>query len=363
MLKRQLSNLAGKANMASAQKVTDVPGVMEDHIKVPPAPLFLPINDRIPESVDPEKFASFNPVDRIKAIFDKHGEKAVQLASMQRTSGALMHLIHKAKVDVPILFFDTQYLHDETYELRDQFVKRYGLRIHSVKPELTPEQQDLKHGRDLWKSVDGQPKCCFMRKEKPLIDTLRQLNADCTLSGIMRTQGGARKNVQPVDHDLRLNTITYNPLFDWTNEQLHAYTNDNSIPVHKLYSQGYTSIGCKPCTTPVEAGEDDRAGRWRHLRAQTGATHAYCGMNYADMKPNANVPATASAKKGGYLSKKKSQPANPETTHTPTITLTPHKATEKSQPQSTNQKPKTLQRAFSTESINRTEQPSQETSK
>lgn len=383
LLKRQLSNLAAKA---SVPKVPEVPNVVEDNTIIkPPAPLFLPINENIPESVDPEKFASYTPVDRIKAIFDKHGSKAVQLASMQRTSGALMHLIYRAKADMPILFFDTQYLHQETYDLRDEFVKRYGLRIHSVLPELTPEQQDERYGKDLWKSVEGQPKCCYMRKEKPLVDTLRKLDADCTLSGVMRTQGGARKNIQCVDHDLRLNTITYNPLFDWSNEQLHSYTKENDIPVHKLYTMGYTSIGCKPCTTPVEAGEDDRAGRWRHLRSETGQTHAYCGMNYADMKPKTDVSATAqvvnaAVKKGGYWTKKnktsepttkggywtkRNKAAEPTTPApsmtrpdiTPTITLTPQRPdTQHEQTPTPKQPQKNFQRAFSTEATNNSEQ-------
>ena len=53
--------------------------------------------------------------------------------------------------------------------------------------------------------------------------------------------------------------------------------------MHPLHDAGYPSIGCYPCTTPVEPGEDARAGRWRHLRLLTPEPGpAYCGINFSD---------------------------------------------------------------------------------
>jgi 3'-phosphoadenosine 5'-phosphosulfate sulfotransferase (PAPS reductase)/FAD synthetase len=59
--------------------------------------------------------------------------------------------------------------------------------------------------------------------------------------------------------------VTFHPLFDWTHEQVDAYTEEHGLPVHPLYAENYLSIGCATCTTPVRPGEDRRAGRWRHL--------------------------------------------------------------------------------------------------
>jgi len=241
-------------------------------------------------SVDTVKFASLSPVDRIKYIHDIHGDKAIQLASMQRTSCVLMHLIHQANAGLPILFFDTEYLHQETYDLRDEFIHRYDLDITTIKPVITPEEQENLMGKELWSTVSGQPKCCYIRKEKPLADALKSMSVEATISGMMRAQGGARAKMDCIGHDTRTNVFTYNPLFDWTNKQLHDYTKEHNVPIHELYSQNYTSIGCKPCTTPVEKGEDDRAGRWRHLRELTGASHAYCGMNQTDNAPSVVPP-------------------------------------------------------------------------
>lgn len=263
-------------------------------------------------------FASYSPVDRIRLINDIHGNKAIQLASMQRTSGVLMHLIHRAQVDIPILFFDTELLHQETYDLRDEFIERFDLNITTVKAEISPQEQEATMGKDLWKTVAGQAKCCYTRKEKPLMDTLEKLSVQATISGMMQAQGGARKGMEGLSVDPRTGNIVYAPLFDWTNKMIHDYTQEHNIPVHALYSQNYKSIGCKPCTTPVKEGEDDRAGRWRHLREATGVSHAYCGMNATDTK--LRVPETP--KKGGYLSRKKKPVSSSSIAATSATTIT-----------------------------------------
>jgi phosphoadenosine phosphosulfate reductase len=251
-----------------------------------------------------EKFESLDPVDRVKAIYDMHGERAVQLSSMQKTAGVIMHLIHRAKVNIPILFFDTQYIHQETYDIKNAFQERYGLDIRTIKPELTVEQQDMIHGKDMWKTKAGQIQCCNMRKEKPLLAALEELNVEATLAGLMRTEGGARKNIIPVDIDPRNQNYLYYPIFDFNNQKIHDYTQEHNLPIHALYAQNYLSIGCVPCTTPVQPGEDARAGRWRHLRVE-GETHAYCGMNYTDVKRDTATPTTPKKAKRKPLFKRR----------------------------------------------------------
>lgn len=222
-------------------------------------------------------------MDRVKVIYDLHGSKAIQLASMQKTAGVIMHLIYRAKVDIPILFFDTQLLHQETYDIKNKFQERYGLDIRTIKPELTPEQQADVHGKELWLTKPGQIQCCGMRKEQPLLKAIKDIGATASLAGLTRKEGGARANLEPVDRDPRNGLALYYPIFDFNNAKIHDYNTEHDVPIHGLYEKNFLSIGCAPCTTPVLPGEDARAGRWRHLREE-GETHAYCGMNYADVK-------------------------------------------------------------------------------
>lgn len=255
--------------------------------------------------MSPERFAKLDPVDRVKAVYDTHGDKAVQLSSMQKTAGVIMHLIHRAKVPIPILFFDTQYIHQETYDIKNAFQARYDLNIVTIKPEFTVAAQDMVHGKDLYKTKEGQKQCCFLRKEKPLLEALTAMKVQATLAGLMRTEGGARSNIQPVGFDPRNETHLYYPIFDFNNQQIHDYNKEHNLPIHALYAKNFLSIGCEPCTTAVLPGEDARAGRWRHLRKED-ETHAYCGMNYSDVEPDAtNKPKKKPLFKKRPLFKKK----------------------------------------------------------
>lgn len=262
----------------------------------------LSVQDASPKTINPEEFTQMSPIERIQAIFEVHGEKAAQLASMQKTSGVLMHLIHSAGVSIPVLFFDTQYLFQETIDLKNEYAERFGLNIITITPQLSPEQQDRLYGTDLWKTRAGQVQCCYMRKEQPLMQTIENMGLQATLSGLMQKEGGARSSVKPMDTDPRANTTVYNPLFDWTNKEIHEYTKKHNLPVHQLYAKQFLSIGCAPCTTPVKPGEHPRAGRWRHLRKDNSLNDgAYCGMNHTDVAKKDETKNEGGAKKKSYL--------------------------------------------------------------
>jgi phosphoadenosine phosphosulfate reductase len=61
---------------------------------------------------------------------------------------------------------------------------------------------------------------------------------------------------------------------------------EHDIPYNPLHDQGYTSIGCWPCTRAVLFGEDDRAGRW----SGTGKTE--CGLHSLHDLPSLEVIQT-----------------------------------------------------------------------
>lgn len=230
--------------------------------------------------IDIDEFIAADALGRVRLIDRAHGRGALQLASMQKTSGVIMHLIHRAGASTRILFVDTQYHFPETLELRDEFAARYGLTIETVAPKQTPAEQIATYGVELYKTVDGQPICCNLRKEEPYLLAARGIEA--SISGLMRAEGGKRKNIPPISFDPRLNCLTIAPIFDWNRDKIEEYTREHDLPVHKLYALSYPSIGCAPCTTPVAPGEEERAGRWRHLRTDSGSQPQYCNINFSD---------------------------------------------------------------------------------
>lgn len=216
---------------------------------------------------------------RLRAIDATYGADAMLLASFQKPACVLIHLIAELGLQTTVAFVDTGFHFPETLALRDEYITRYGVPIATYSPELTPKEQEERYGLVLYDYVDGQPLCCEMRKEEPFLRAAKGKRA--TMNGLMAAEGGARGTLGPVGHDRRLGVPTFHPLFDWTFEAIDEYMATHGLPVHPLYAKDYLSIGCAPCTTPVLPGEDRRAGRWRHLRAE-GKRVLYCGINYSD---------------------------------------------------------------------------------
>lgn len=230
-------------------------------------------------SLSAEDLAALDAPGRLRAIDAAFGADAMLLTSMQKPACVLLHLVAELGLGISVAFVDTGLHFPETLALRDEYMARYGVRITTYSPELTPAEQEERYSLKLYDYVDGQPLCCEMRKEEPFLRAAQGKRA--TLNGLMAVEGGSRGQLGPMGFDKRLGIPTYHPLFDWSFEAVDLYMAEHGLPVHPLYGQGYLSIGCAPCTTPVLPGEDRRAGRWRHLRGE-GKRVLYCGINYSD---------------------------------------------------------------------------------
>ena len=210
-----------------------------------------------------------------KATF---GDRVAALSSMQKSGNTICHMIQAIPVDVPVLFVDTGVLYPETLETRDRLSAEYGLNIRTLTPEKTMAQQTTELGV-LYLTAEGQKQCCELRKSEPL-DAVRD-EYDALVSSLRRSDGGARGSCPILSVDTRLNVLRVNPLVNFTDEQLAEYISDNNVITNPLHEQGYATIGCNRCTTPVLPTEPKRAGRWRHL----GQWAVYCGINPTDLDP------------------------------------------------------------------------------
>jgi phosphoadenosine phosphosulfate reductase len=195
-----------------------------------------------------------------------------------------MHEFHKLGLDAEVLFVDTGYHFVETLRTRDEWTRKHRLNLVTLYPELTCEAQEVAHGRKLFASIDGQPECCRIRKEEPLLRYLSQTKSNPVIvNGLRRSEGGRRRNLFVLNRDPRVNGHGFSPLFDWNDTDVTSYIEQNEVPQHPLHARGYPSIGCEPCTTPVSPGEPARAGRWRHLRTEGPESEPlYCSINFTD---------------------------------------------------------------------------------
>ncbi|GHH96919.1 phosphoadenylyl-sulfate reductase [Neobacillus kokaensis] len=197
-------------------------------------------------------------------------EQIVYASSFGAEAIVLIDLIQQVKPDAHIVFLDTGLHFLETYEVIDKMEARFpSLRIERKQPAITLEEQAEQYGTALWKRDPN--KCCEIRKVIPLRETLTTKQA--WISGLRREQSPTRANTEFINKDDKFKNIKICPLIHWTWEDVWSYIRRKDLPYNKLHDQKYPSIGCFPCTQPVLAEGDSRAGRW----AGSGKTE--CGLH------------------------------------------------------------------------------------
>ncbi|MGL4339132.1 MAG: phosphoadenylyl-sulfate reductase [Rhodoglobus sp.] len=181
----------------------------------------------------------------------------------------LPHLVSQQLPGVDVLFLDTGYHFPETHATRNEVARALNVRVVDVLPAQTVAEQDSQYGAELFARDPGL--CCSLRKVAPLQNSLA--GYELWFTGVRRDEAPTRANTPLVTWDDRNGLIKVNPLAAWSFDELLDYAGTHAVPVNLLMAHGYPSIGCAPCTRPVAAGEDPRAGRW------AGLAKTECGLH------------------------------------------------------------------------------------
>ena len=216
------------------------------------------------------------PLDVLAWAASRYGGNIALATSLGPGSLAIIEMLAELGRDIPVFLLDTGFLFQATLDLKARVEARYGIEIEPIRPALSVEEQAERHGPRLWeRSADH---CCAMRKVEPLSRALHGL--DAWITGLRRDQGPVRAGIETVEWDHSHGLMKINPLAWWSRDQVMAYLRDHSVPTNPLLEQGYTSVGCSPCTRPCSGSE--RSGRW------AGSEKTECGIHFP------NPPETSS---------------------------------------------------------------------
>ncbi|OZI10729.1 phosphoadenosine phosphosulfate reductase [Bacillaceae bacterium SAS-127] len=208
--------------------------------------------------------------ETLQWAYDDYGDQLMYACSFGIEGIVLIDLISSIRPDASIVFLDTGYHFQETYDIIDKVKKRYpSLHIHLQQPALTLEEQTETYGEDLWKHDPNM--CCKLRKMIPLKEALEPATA--WISGLRREQSETRKHTNYINQDHKFKKIKICPLIHWTWKEVWRYVTKQQLDYHILHDQGYPSIGCEPCTKPAISIEDVRSGRW------SGSGKTECGLH------------------------------------------------------------------------------------
>ncbi len=233
-----------------------------------------------------------SPLDILRAAHARFGPRLALVSSFGAESAVLQHMAAQVYPAIPVIFLETGMLFGQTLDHRARLAASLGLTdVRDIRPDpadlAATDATGLLHRTD----VDA---CCHIRKVVPLERALAGF--DAWITGRKRFQGGDRLSLPTVETDADGRTKV-NPLANWTKADIDAYALEHDLPAHPLVAQGYPSIGCWPCTRPVEEGDDERAGRW------AGLDKTECGIHVTDggaigregesLPPGAHGPADA----------------------------------------------------------------------
>ena len=208
-----------------------------------------------------------------RALTDPEVGRVALVSSFGAESVVLLHLISVMDRRTPVLFIDTEMLFAETLTYQLELTER--LRLQNVQVMTPARAEVFERDNEGILHLHDPDACCTLRKVEPLERSLRDY--DAWITGRKRYQGGQRAALDffESERDIR---IKINPLAHWGTQDVADYIAENRLPRHPLVAGGYPSIGCAPCTTRVNDGENPRAGRWRELDKEE------CGIHFVDGK-------------------------------------------------------------------------------
>ena len=225
------------------------------------------------------------PQDLLRWAIGRFGARLALATSFQADGMALLDMAHRIDPSIRVVTVDSGRLRQETYDFMDQIRDRYAISIEVYSPQAADLETFVgEHGANpFYRSLELRVRCCEIRKVSPLTRALSGL--DAWISGQRRDHLATRRGIGVVERDDRHGGIVkLNPLASWSDEQVWAYLRAHDVPHNPLYDQGFTSIGCAPCTRPTAPGDDPRAGRWWWEQHATKECGIHCRVDWSALR-------------------------------------------------------------------------------
>lgn len=206
---------------------------------------------------------SKNIEEKIRLLVETIPSKIVFSTSFGMEDQVISHAIFSQKIEeIEVFTLDTGRLFSETYSVWDKTLLQYSTKISAYYPESEAVEKWVTHNgiNAFYASPEFRKECCFIRKVAPLHRALK--GATVWITGVRAEHSDNRAALQEVEWDEKYQVYKFNPLLDWTTQDVKEYLVQKGVPYNVLHDKGFVSIGCAPCTRAIQEGEDFRAGRW-----------------------------------------------------------------------------------------------------
>lgn len=221
------------------------------------------------------RFEAATPQEILAWALEKFGPRLTMATAFGAEGCVLIAMLSEIKerigISPDIFNLDTGYQFPQTLALKEKLEKTYNLAIRFVRPTETVEEMETRLNGPIYQS--NPDLCCNLRKVLPLRSALAGFSAYIT--AIRRDQTPERSGIPIIGYDPRHGILKLSPLANWTKDDVQSFIKTHDVPMNILYQQGFTSIGCWPCTRPTRDGEDERAGRWAETEKRECGLHLH----------------------------------------------------------------------------------------
>jgi phosphoadenosine phosphosulfate reductase len=216
-----------------------------------------------------DEVEAMTPQQILQLAVDSYHPRLTMATAFGAEGCVLLDMLAGIEPGVRVFNLDTGYQFAETLALRERVRERYGIEVELIRPRESVPEMEARLGGPIYGTRPEE--CCRMRKIVPLREALA--GYDAWVTAIRRDQTPDRGRAGILEWDEKFGLVKVNPLANWTKRDVWRYISDNDVPYNPLHDSGYTSIGCWPCTRPITAEQQERAGRW------AGTGRLECGLH------------------------------------------------------------------------------------
>lgn len=212
--------------------------------------------------------ATASAEERVEWAFEHLPATHILSSSFGAQAAVMLHLVRTIRPQTPVVFIDTGFHFTETYRFVDELSARFDLNLKVYRCELSAAWLEARFG-ELWRlGKEGLDQYNRVTKVEPMRRAIRELGAQTWFSGIRRSQATTRKTRKAVEQQNGL--LKVYPIIDWSDRDVFVYLEKHDLPYHPLWYQGYTTIGDRQLTRPLnEAGSPEEA-RFLGLKRECG---------------------------------------------------------------------------------------------
>lgn len=220
-----------------------------------------------------------DPREILRWAHELLGERLMMTTAFGKSGMVILDLVRQVCPDLHVHFIDTRFHFRQTLDYIGRVEEKFGIEIRRQRPVVSLESFIAEHGPGLYET--NPDLCCHINKVEPMDRLLRGYQG--WISGLRRDQSKSRASTEPLEI-LEPDLLKVHPLVHWTRDDVEKYLEEHRIPLHPLFSQGYLSIGCEPCTRPATNPGDERSGRW------AGKDKTECGLHLFRQKARPTPP-------------------------------------------------------------------------